>query len=370
VSKTVLLNGSFAESIINFRGPLIAEMVARGHHVHVTSPDIPDQIASKVRSLGAHPHPVPLQRAGFGLWSDLKYFRALSRLMSEVKPDLVVGYTIKPNIWGSIAAHLRGIPSASMVTGLGYAFIAQHGFKRKLVQNLARRLYQVATSANSRVVFQNPDDLADFIAAGCLSDPKKARLVNGSGVDLARFRVSPLPEGPAFLLVARLLKTKGIQEYVDAAKQVKRSHPGTRFVLAGPMDSSPDGVAQAKLDEWIEAGIEYIGPLSDVRSAITDASVYVLPSYREGTPRSVLEAMAMGRPIITTDAPGCRETTVDGSNGFLVSVRSSEALAEAMTKLAISGELRTEMGLESRRIAQEKYDVNHVNDTLLALLNL
>jgi glycosyltransferase involved in cell wall biosynthesis len=370
VPKTILLNGSLAESILNFRGPLIAEMVARGHRVHVSSPDVPESIANAVISLGATPHSVPLQRAGFGLYSDVRYCRALWRLMAEVKPDLVVGYTIKPNIWGSMVAHARGIPSAAMVTGLGFAFIAENGVKRALVQRLARWLYRMATSANSRVIFQNPDDLEDFVAAGCLSNRQKARLVNGSGVDLAHFRVAPLPAQPVFLLIARLLKTKGIQEFVDATNVVRQSHSAAKFRLAGPMDASPDGVTEAKLAEWIEAGIEYLGPLSDVRPAIADANIYVLPSYREGTPRTVLEAMAMGRAIITTDVPGCRETTVDGANGFLVPVRRSDELAAAMIKLADSPALRATMGIESRRIAEQKYDVNRVNEALLAHLEL
>jgi glycosyltransferase involved in cell wall biosynthesis len=210
----------------------------------------------------------------------------------------------------------------------------------------------------------------DFIKAGCLADKSKAHIVNGSGVDLEHFKQVPLPELPVFLLIARLLKTKGIFEYVEAARRVKQSLPFATFKLAGPLDNGPDGISEEVLNSWIGTGIEYVGELVDVRPEIAAASVYVLPSYREGTPRTVLEAMSMGRPIITTDAPGCRETTIDGVNGFLVESRNINALADAMLKMGSSANLRSQMGEASRGLAVTKYDVLVVASKSIEILKL
>lgn len=366
----VMLNASYAASIVDFRGPLITLLVARGYAVHVTAPEPTALQQAAVASLGAELHPVPLRRTGLNPVADLRYLGALCGLMRRLQPTFVLNYTAKPNIWGAIAAARVGVPSASMVTGLGYAFIKGSGTTRQATQALMRSLYRYATARNYRVIFQNPDDRNDFITAGCLANPHKAALVNGSGVDTKHFRPVPLPDAPVFLLIARLLWTKGIREYIEAALQVRQRVPNARFRLAGFLDEGPDAVHRAELDSWIEAGIEYLGPLEDVRLAITEASVYVLPSYREGTPRTVLEAMAMGRPVITTDVPGCRETVWNNLNGLLVPAQDVASLAVAMTVLAEDLTLRATMGTEARRIAEEKYEAGTVAASVLAHLNL
>jgi len=204
-----------------------------------------------------------------------------------------------------------------------------------------------------------------------LVDGGKCGLVNGSGVDLAHYDLAPLPEAPVFLFIGRLLTDKGIVEYAEAARQVKARYPEARFLVAGWLDSNPTAISQQQLDGWINDGIiEFLGKLDDVRPAIGQCAVYVLPSYREGTPRTVLEAMSMGRPVITTDAPGCRETVIDGRNGFLVPVKAIDELAEAMIKLAGDSGLREIMGKESRLIAEDKYDVHKVNRSMLRQLGL
>jgi glycosyltransferase involved in cell wall biosynthesis len=368
--KIVLLNGSYAASLINFRGPFIAAMIARGHRVHVTAPEIAPEIAGQLHALGAVCHEVTLERTGLNPLRDLAYCFELWGLVRRIRPDLVVGYTVKPNIWGSVAAWLGGIRSASIVTGLGYAFIPGEGLKRKLVQRAMRGLYRLASSMNEHVVFQNPDDRADFVAAGCLTYPAKAAMINGSGVDIDAFALSPLPEGPVFLMIARLLVSKGVREYAEAALMLKRSRPSYRFLLAGFLDEGHDGIAAEELDKWVAGGVEFVGSLDDVRPVLREASVYVLPSYREGTPRTVLEAMAMGRAIITTDAPGCRETVEQGVNGLLAAVRSAEAVAAAMQILGEDDMLRTAMGVRSRAMAETKYAVTAVNASLMAILDL
>lgn len=365
---TILLNGSHGQSLMRFRGKMIEAMVARGYRVHASAPDIDEGLAQAIRELGAVPHSVPLARTGLGPIADLQYFRSIRGLLRETKADLSLSYTIKPNIWASLAAQSLGVRSASMVTGVGYAFIESRRLRQKLVQFAARLLYRAATNANDLVIFQNPDDRDDFIEAGILADAGKARMINGSGVDLNYYAPAPLPEEPVFLMAARLLGNKGVREYAEAAIGILAQGRGARFLLAGHIDEGPDGIDPTELESWISGGIEYLGALEDVRPAFASASVFVLPSYREGTPRSVLEAMAMGRPIITTDVPGCRETVVDGVNGLLVQARDAVALAEAMERMIDRPELRREMGDQSLRLCRSKYDVDRINAQLLDYL--
>ena len=369
-AQTVLLNGSYAESLINFRGKLIEQMVARGHSVHVSAPGIGHEVATKLQALGATVHPIVLGRTGTNPLADIGYAISLYRIMRRIHAGRVIGYTIKPNIWGSIAAYFAGGVSASMVTGLGLSFIPGGGLRRRLLQTLMQKLYAIATRANDRVVFQNPDDRDDFITAGCLSDRHKAVLVNGSGVDTTYYIPVSLPDAPVFLMIARLLISKGVREYAEAALSILRERSDCRFVLAGFIDEGPDAISRAELDRWIGGGVCFLGTLDDVRPALSEASIYVLPSYREGTPRSVLEAMSMGRPIITTDVPGCRETVVEGVNGLLVPERNADALAQAMRSLADDAGSRVRMGDASRQIAIEKYAVDKVNNALMEHLGL
>jgi glycosyltransferase involved in cell wall biosynthesis len=369
-SEIVLLNASLAESLVIFRGPIIAEMIARRHRVHVSAPEISGSVRGHLEAMGAVVHEVPLARTGTNPVADLAYYRALRELIGRVRPSRVLGYTIKPNIWGSLAARNCGVRSASMVTGLGYAFIKGTGLKRRLMQKLQRLLYARATRCNDRVIFQNPDDRDDFIKAKCLADPSKAIVVDGSGVDVAYFSPMPLPERPIFLMIARLLVTKGVREYAEAATLLARENPGWEFRLAGYLDPGPDGIEPAELESWCADGLTYLGKLDDVRPALAEASIYVLPSYREGTPRTVLEAMALGRPIVTTDVPGCRETVRQDVNGLLVAARSASALSDAMVAIGQDGAMRARMGSASRQIAEERYTVDRVNAAVLKSLGL
>jgi glycosyltransferase involved in cell wall biosynthesis len=311
----ILLIGSLAESLVNFRGPLIADMIASGHSVVAAAPGIA-AVANRLTALGAEPVETPLARAGLNPLADLAYGFRLRAIMKQHKPGIVLTYTIKPNIWGAFAARSLSIPSFAMVTGLGYAFTdtgQQAGIVQKLVSGAARLLYRAATGFNRNVIFQNPDDLADFVAQGCLADAHKARLVNGSGVDLSHYKATTLPDEQVFLMIARLLGNKGVREFATASKSVKQIHPEARFVLVGGEDPGPDGLRAADVHQMAGGALELAGHQGDVRPWIAEARVYVLPSYREGTPRSVLEAMASGRAVITSDAPGCRECVIDGT---------------------------------------------------------
>lgn len=365
---TFLLVAGFAESLLSFRGPLIAALQALGQQVHVAAPNLPpgDPIRLQLEARGLTVHNIPLRRTGTNPLADLRALFCLIRVMRRVRPQWVLGYTIKPVIYGTLAAWLVGVPRRfALITGLGYAF--QGEGKRGWLQALVQRLYASALSRVDKVFFQNPDDEALFRQRGILAAATPSCVVNGSGVDVASFALTPLPSGPPrFLLIARLLGDKGVREYAKAARRVHALHPGAQFALAGWIDSNPDAIAQHELDAWVADGtLDYLGRLSDVRPAIAASTVYVLPSYREGTPRTVLEAMAMGRLIITTDAPGCRETVVDGDNGFLVPVKSVDALEQAMLKFIDDQALAPRMGQRSRQIAEEKYDVHKVNAVML-----
>lgn len=366
----VLINGSFAPSLINFRGKLIECLISRGHHVFASAPNMTSEVAMQIEALGATPVDVALDRTGSGPISDLRYCLALYRVMRRVRPDVVLNYTIKPNIWGSFAARLAGVRSFSMVTGLGFAFIPGAGMARAVMQGIARTLYRYAAALNERLIFQNPDDMADFATAGCLRHPDRVEFVNGSGVDLDHFRPAPLPGDAHFLMIARLLVTKGVREYAEASLACINKGISARFSLAGFLDEGPDAISEDELQRWVAGGLYFIGQLSDVRGALSDCSVYVLPSYREGTPRTVLEAMAMGRPVIVTDAPGCRETVEHGRNGLTVPVRNTVALAAAMEELARSPDRRALMASESLQLVRTKYDVNEVNGRMAEILGL
>lgn len=370
----ILILASYAPSLINFRGPLIRDIVAAGHQVSVGGPDINDRLRGDIEALGAQVFETPLERNRTCMSADLRYHQMLYRIMKQLRPDRVLTYTIKPNIWGAIAARRAGIPSYSLVTGLGFAFTGAgvgRSFKSRITGWIARTLYRIAAGFNQKVIFQNPDDRTDFIAAGCLTNDTKTALINGSGVDLLHYARMPLTDEPVFLMIARLLVSKGVLEYAEAARKLRGRYPQARFILVGPHDGGLDAVDPVLVEEWHQQGVvEYLGPAQDVRPHMAATSVYVLPSYREGTPRSVLEAMAMGRAIVTSDAPGCRETIRDGEEGFLVEPRNATALADAMARFLDDPSLAAQMAEKAHARAIEKYDVRRVNRQIMGELGL
>ncbi len=370
---SILVIGGLAESLINFRGALLTEMVKRGHHVTACAAEDSPVIANKLAAIGALYVPLHFKRAGLNPLADLVLLLRMVQVMRRLRPEIVLAYTIKPVIYGSLAARIMGISrSYSMITGLGYAFLSGDGLRQRVVGRLARLLYRSALKGNDGVFFQNPDDLHLFIEGGLLPVPKRARVINGSGVDTVHFQPAPLPGGPpVFLLIARLLRDKGICEYVSAAATLKKIYPDAIFRLVGPIDPNPSAIREEQIRSWQQSGtLEYLGEVQDVRPHLAQCSVYVLPSYREGTPRTVLEAMAMGRPVITTNVPGCRETVADGDNGLLVAARDAATLAQAMRRFIVSPELISRMGARGREIAECKYDVRKVNTAILEHMGL
>jgi len=371
-----LIIASLASSLRNFRGSLIRDIRSRGHEVHAAAPGLEADAATRswLDAEGVVCHEVPISRTGLDPRADLRALIALWRLMRRLRPDICLGYTIKPVIWGGLAAWLARVPRrVALITGLGYAFTGAAGGKRALVRWIVKRLYGASLRRATLVFFQNPDDRDDFRRWQLLPATVSAEVVNGSGVDTSAFEPAPFPDGPMrFLLIARLLGDKGVREYARAAADLRARWPEVEFHLVGPLDPNPAGITEAQVRGWHQAGtLVWHGAVEDVRPFIAGVHVYVLPSYyREGTPRTVLEAMSMGRPIITTDAPGCRETVQDGVNGSLVPVRDAGALTGAMEKFLSDPSLVPSMGARSRRIAEEKYDVHKVNAAMIAAMNL
>lgn len=370
--QKVLVIASFAKSLIAFRGELIQTMLDRGIEVHCVAPELTGDVERSLLKIGCHCHSVTMSRAGIAPMADIALVIKLSVLMRARKFDSVLAYTIKPIVFGMLSARLARIPvRTALVTGLGFAFERAEGTKGRLARLVARALYRVGMNCATRVVFQNPDDRS-LVTKSFGLNPGKVGLVNGSGVSLSAFEMKRIPvQPPTFLMIARLLLAKGVFEYAAAAEIIKKRHPDVRFLLAGWIDTSPGAIDLVDLERWKDRGaLQFLGHLDDVRPTLESCSVYVLPSYREGTPRTVLEAMATGRPVVTTDAPGCRETVQDGDNGFLVPVRSVEALVTAMEKFIHDPTLAPRMGARSREIVEDKYDVHKVNQVMLTEMRL
>lgn len=367
MDMTFLLIASFPDSLIRFRGHLINDLLTKGFDVHVAVPykDVDDSVFQALKDKGVNLNYIPLERTGINPLKDFKLLVSLYRLMLKIRPVHVLTYTVKPVIYGSFAAWSARVPNRfALITGLGYAFTnSNFSSKRKLLRTIIQYLYRFTIDKVDKVFFQNPDDEKLFRKLGILPGKIKSLVVNGSGVDVSEYSVTSLPFTPKFLLIARLLGDKGIREYVAAARIIKAKYPQSIFHLVGWIDDNPDAISQQELDSWTEAKlINYIGRLSDVRTAIADSSVYVFPSYyREGTPRTILEAMSMGRAIVTTDSPGCRETVIDGYNGFIVPVKNVSGLVTAVEAFITKPELIESMGARSRQIAEKKYDVHKVN---------
>lgn len=370
-----LMISSFLPSVLNFRGKLLEAIFAQGYEIHIMAPEFvsfPEE-QEKLQALGYHLHEIPMQRTGTNPLADLKLLNNLYQQIRQIQPDYVLSYTIKPVIYGTLASWLAKVPHRfTLITGLGYAFQNVESGKRSLFQKMVHGLYAQALKHSDKVFFQNPDDLNLFQDMHLLEASKPTVVVNGSGVNVQDFDVMPLPKNAqgkiqaSFLLIARLLGDKGVREYAESARIIKAQYPEAEFHLVGWIDDNPSAISQAELDTWIADGrLTYWGKLSDVRPAISQSSIYVLPSYREGTPRTVLEAMAMGRAVITTDAPGCRETVSHGVNGYLVEVKSVDDLVKSMQYFIEDPKLIVLMGQRSREIALNKYDVHQVNADML-----
>ena len=368
----VALIAHYALSVASFRGALIRALVQRGVQVWVLAPDFTPATRDQVAMLGGQPADYFLNRTGANPFHDIRSVISLRSCLRHCQPQAVLAYGIKPVVYGMLAAQSLNIPRRiALITRLGYAFTHPAGVKGASIHLAARLLYRVALQASHTVLFQNADDLYEFTETSIVS-PQKALVVGGTGVDLEEFAAHPPTLEPiTFTLAARLLREKGIVEFAQAAQRIKQRYSNTRFLLLGGLDTNPGALREHEVRQWADAGIlEWHGHVPDVRPYFAQTSVYVLPSYREGVPRSTQEAMAMARPVITTDAPGCRETVVDGVNGFLVPPRDVEALVRAMERFILQPELIIQMGQASRKLAEERFDVHKINQRILAVLGI
>lgn len=373
-STKLALIANQAFSLVNFRGPLIADLVARDVAVFAFAPDFDDDIREQVRALGATPVDYTLARTGMNPARDIVDAARLARRLRDLRPDVCMAYAVKPSIYGSLAARVVGVPRCyPLVNGLGYAFLddgSRHP-RKLLARFVARRLYRLAFAHTKRIFMQNQQDLDDFVRWG-IARPEKLLRVFGTGVDLDAWSFTPPVTAPVtFMLTARLLGEKGVREYVEAARHLKRKAPETRFVLLGGFDTNPGAIEESEVRRWVDEGlVEWPGHVP-VKPWLDQASVFVLPSYyREGIPRSIQEALATGRPVITTDLPGCRDTVEDGRNGFLVPARDAVALADAMQRFIDQPELIGRMGVESRKLAEDRFDVHRINRIMIEAMGL
>lgn len=368
----VIIIGSLAYSLVNFRGQLIEYMLAAGHDVLACAPDRDDAVIGRLARMGARFHRIPMGRAKLNPLEDALTLLAFIRLFRAERPDIILAYTQKPIIYAGLGHRFVGCGRFfAMVTGLGYAFSVVSKHRRWLRRTVAA-LYRAGISRASAVIVFNRDDQQELLRHAIVSDRHAVLLVPGSGVNMAHFAEQPVPPGdPVFLLIGRLLHDKGLNEYVAAARIVRRDYPGARFALLGPFDSNPAAISPLKLAQWrMEGIVEYLGETRDVRPHLAACTVFVLPSYREGMPRTILEAMATGRAIITTDAPGCRDTVEEGKNGFLVPVGDAAALAAAMARFCREPGLAVHMGMQSRMIAGRDFAVERINGMLIATMGL
>lgn len=367
----VLIFGALPESLLTFRSALIGALSDQGHEVVAAAGEKSVEVSRALEIIGVPYYSVRMRRTGMNPFLDMLTLLDSYRLMRKVSPDVVLCYTAKPVIYGLLAARLARVPRlAAMIEGLGFAFTGR-SLKHWMLSKILYILYGASLSHCDTVFFLNPDDQAFFDEHRLLGSRCKQVRINGIGVDLDCFSPCSLPVSPVFLLVARLLRDKGVVEYAEAARRVKILHPEARFFLVGWLDENPSCIPLELLEDWVREGlVDYFGYLKDVRPVYEKSMVYVLPSYREGLPVTIMEAMAMGRPVVSTDVPGCRETVVDGVNGFLVPAKDVEALAKCLLRFFENPELASRMGGESRRIAEERFDVNRINNQILTALGL
>jgi len=371
VKPRILIALNTAWNLVNFRAGLIRALVAQGYEVVAVAPD--DAYSERLAGLGCRFVALPMDNQGTHPGRDLLLFFRFLKLLHREQPDVFLGYTVKPNIYGSLAASILGVPVVNNIAGLGAVFI-QDGWLVRLV----RGLYRVALCRSAKVFFQNNDDRSLFINAG-LVKADITDLLPGSGIDLTRFTYTVdeygLPRSVdnfSFILIARMLRDKGVGEYVAAAKLMRVRYPQAQCFLLGFVDApNPTAISRAEIDDWVAQGdIIYLGVSDDVRVEIAAADCIVLPSYyREGIPRTLLEAAAMGKPIITTNAVGCREVVDDGINGYLCKVRDAEDLVAKMLRMIeLLPNERAAMGTAGRKKMELQFDENIVIDKYLEVI--
>ncbi len=368
-SLTITFCCNTAFAIANFRAGVIRTLIQQGHRVVVVAPD--DGVYMGVlRDMGAECIAWSLSGRSTQPLREWSALNELTVIYRKVKPDLAFNYTIKSVIYGAIAARRTGVPTVSVITGLGYVFL-----NRGWVSSIARALYARTLRWSREVWFLNADDEETFRSIG-LVEGTRVRRLPGEGVDMAHFALQPLPgslaAGRTFLMIGRLLRDKGVLEFIEAARRVRKACPTARFQLLGAADDeNPTAISRKQVDEWVAEGVvEYLGVVRDVRPSIAAADCVVLPSYREGAPRSLLEAASMGRPLVATNVPGCRDVVLPEVSGFLCEARNAQSLADAMLHAAtMADEAFTAMGLQGRAHVAKTFDERVVVRSYLSTID-
>ena len=366
----VAVLSSFTTSLFWFRIDMMKSFQAAGCEVLAVGDGAESEWAERFAELNIRYRQIPVQRNGTSPVHDLKTFRALFQLLKEEKPDKIFAYQAKTVIYGGMAASLCGIREFyPMIAGVGSIFL-DNSPKQKVIRSILATEYRLGMCRAPKIFFQNRDDLKFFTDLKILPEHKVV-MIHGSGVNVEKFTPTALPEKPGFLCISRLIRDKGVMEYLDAARKLRKLRPEAQCVLVGPFDTNPSAIKPEELQSYVDDGsVIYVGQQKDVQPWLRDCTAYVLPSYHEGTPKTVLEALACGRPAITTDAPGCRETVTDGVNGYLVPVRDVDAIVAAMERILDDPENTAMMARSARKIAEDIYDVNKVNQIICETMGI
>lgn len=361
---------SHTPSLFWFRIDMMKSFLSRGHEVYALGNEPEADWAEKFSELGITYRQIDVQRNGTNPMKDLKSIGSIKGILAEIMPDKIFTYQAKTVIYGTVAANRLGIKEVyPLIAGLGSLYL-KNDIKTKGIRAILMREYKDSMRKCPAVFFQNSEDEQTFRKRKVIKK-QKVVLLRGSGVNLEKFTIQPMPETFGFLCISRLIRDKGVYEYLEACRKIKAIHPEVRCLLVGPFDTNPSSLKQEELQRFIDDGIiEYFGEQSDVVPYLAQSSVYVLPSYREGTPKTVLEAMACGRAVITTDAPGCRETVDDKVNGILVPVKDVDSIVNAMDYLIGHPKEMEQMAKLGRKKAEEVFDVKKVNVTICETMGL
>ncbi len=367
--KAIVLS-SFTTSLLWFRLDMMKAFQKRGYEVLAVGDGPEHEWSERFQKEGIRYRSIPVDRNGTNPLRDLRTLSALIRLLQEEKPDKIFAYHAKTVIYGGIAARINGIKEFyPLIAGVGSVFLGS-GIKNKIIRTCLVNEYRIGMKHAAGYFFQNKDDLGVFLSHKIIG-PDKVTMLHGSGVNITRFHPAPFPEKATFLCISRLIRDKGVLEFLQACRQIRLNHPDVRCMLVGPFDTNPSAIKPEELQAYIDDGsVEYFGEQRDVFPYLVQSSVFILPSYHEGTPKTVLEAMASGRAVITTDAPGCRETVQNGENGILVPVKDTASLAAAMEQLIHSPERVHAMGIAGRKIAEREFDVHLVNQAIIQAMNM
>lgn len=370
-NKKFLIISNYAYSLINVRSQLLIDIKSKSVRVGALAPKCSEDLRNKIDEIVDDYIHLKINRSSINPLSEIVTFLNILKALFRYRPDNILAVTVKPIIWGGLASRFFNLRFTALITGLGYTF-QKSGFFRSILRKLLIYLFRFSLKNAHSVIFQNSDIMDTFIKLKII-EPEICTVVEGSGVDLNHFEFSELPETQdiTFLCIARLLSEKGVREYAEAAKHFSKSNNKVKFVLLGTEYNGPDAINIQEVKSWTTSGyIKHIEETDDVRPYIRSCHVFVLPSYHEGIPRSTLEAMSMGRPIITTDAVGCRDTVVDGVNGKLISVKSKSELIESMVWCLENSDKLSSMGIESRKIAKKRFSLELINNQMLEAIGL